>query len=276
MNRDTFSSEFLGANERGSQHDSFSDEFRGAPEAQKHDSFSNEFRGVSEPAFRDERPSGVYRRRGGGKLGWILAIIAVALVLFGGGAWAVWYWSEPIGAWLASLGETEALAPPEASTEAEPAVEPAPEVPAEPPVEKVFGIKGAPEGADAEPLPTGAEGLPVEPLAGPQPTTPPTAARTIETLTTQVRGKVSSGGVGSRLAGVDAALRECWARSAAGSVELELRFGIKWNGKAHSISVTGGDEALQRCVKQALPSGGWPHPSDGGDASVTRRWKLSG
>jgi hypothetical protein len=216
----------------------------------------------------------------------MLGILLVSAALIGGG-WSLWYWSAPIGAWIAGLGretETEAELEP-APIEVAPEVEPPPTPPAE--LEKVFGIRGAPDDAGPE-LPTEPE-LPVEPQTPPtepelpvEPQTPaaPRVSTTIQSTATKVRGKVSGAAVASRLALVDAALPSCWADAieagATGPVELELSLGIRWSGHANGIGVSGGSDALDKCVRAAVPGAGWPKPRDGGDASVTRRWTLGG
>jgi hypothetical protein len=236
------------------------------------DSFSTEFRGASDSLIRKDRPEPIGGR---GRIGVLLVVLIFLVPVLGFGAFALWYWSESLGNWIAGIGRQT-----EPATGAEVPVEEAPqevatEPLAEPPVEKVFGIKGAPDGTAPlpEPEPVQPE-LPTQPDTPVQPPQPP--ATKIETVSTNVRGKVGSSTINSRLAKVDAALPTCWANAgAAGPVELVLGFGIKWNGNLQGISLKGGSETLHACVRKALPTSGWPKPSDGGDASVTRTWKLN-
>lgn len=198
----------------------------------------------------------------------------------------MWYWSAPLGAWIGGIGrDTDDAATTEDAEPVEvaptPEVEPLP-TPDQP--EKVFGIRGGPDDhvptpeLPAELPPELPPELPVEPQTPDAP--PPATSTKIQTTATQVRGKVSSGAVASRLAVVDAALPSCWADAvkagATGPVVLELSLTIKWSGSANSIGVTGGSDPLNKCVRAAVKGSGWPKPSDGGDASVTRSWTLGG
>lgn len=241
------------------------------------DSFNTEFRGASDSLIRNDRPKPIGGR---GRTGIFLIVLVFAAPLLGFAAFALWYWSEPIGSWIAGLGS-----PGEPAVETESEGEPEEvaaklDLPAEPPVEKVFGIKGAPDGSEPAPEPQQPD-PPQQPDQQPQPPPDPppqpdSPGAKIETISTNVRGKVSSSSIHSRLSKVDEALAKCWAGAgAAGPVELVLSFGIKWNGKLQGISLRGGSETLHGCVRQALPTSGWQQPSDGGDASVTRTWKLT-
>jgi hypothetical protein len=201
-------------------------------------SFTNEFLGASESLIEEHRPPRILDAgRRGRRL--MLGIILGCAALTGGG-WALWYWSAPIGEWIAGLGR-----------------------------------QGDDASAEA---PAEAEAPPEAPTPAPQPATPPELGSKIQTTATQVRGKVSDASVANRLAPVDAALPGCWAAAvkagATQSVNLELSFQIRWSGRANAVAVTGGSEALNKCVRAAVPGGGWPKPSDGGDAKVIRRWTL--
>lgn len=186
-------------------------------------------------------------------------------VVIGGGL-ALWYWSVPIGHWLAG---TDPQAQPTAESEAEPElVEPAPSttpaVAPEPAVEKVFGIRGAPDGSE----PGGLEPAPVQPD---QP------GSSIEAVSTTVRGNVGSTAVNAELDKLDAALLACKAKAGGSEpVELALSFGITRDGHLQAITLGGGSEALHACVREAMPTSGWPQPLDGGggEATVSRTWKL--
>ncbi|WP_106389660.1 hypothetical protein [Enhygromyxa salina] len=245
-------------------------------------SFTNEFVGASDSLIERERPPRPLEVGRGGRR--FVAIMIVLAALLGGGGWALWYWSEPISEWFAGIrseAEDEAVEDEPEVEEPEPA---APEVePAAPEPEKVFGIAGTPEGTpSADPASTPnpdstppSDQPPVEPTP-----TPSSTSTKVEATATQVSGKVSSSAVSSRLAAVDEALTVCWAEAAKagtkGPVALQLSLNIKWNGRTNGISVTGGSDALQTCVRKAVPTGGWPQPSDGGDAKVTRKWTLGG
>jgi hypothetical protein len=266
---ETFSSELGDAHEHGDA---------------KRDSFSNEFRGASQSLIETHRPPSI---NGRGRVGLVFAIVLLFASL-GGGAWALWYWSEPIGQWIAGLGRQTDPADSEPASEAEqPVAALTPDLPVEPAVEKVFGIRGVPDGSsnDPVPLPTPEPPLPSEtqPLQPDPPTQPDAPVQpspsggSIQIMSTDVRGKVAASAVNARLAKLDEALAGCWTKAGAtGPVELVLRFGIKWNGQAQAISLVGGSEALHGCVRAALPTSGWPQPRDGGEAKVTRTWKLAG
>lgn len=253
-------------------------------------SFTNEFRGASDSLIerdRPPRPLDVSRR----PRRVLLATVLLAGLL-GGGGWALWYWSEPIGEWIASWNPSQAPASTPEPVEPVESAQPEPEQPSEPEPPREFGVKGAPEGSSSEapstpspidtpqPQPSEpgsepGEGLPVEPLD-----TSPSKAASVAIGATSVRGKVASSTVSSRLAPVDAALETCWASAAAKPetkrpASLNLRFGIKWNGRAFGIAVDGdAPESVRECVREALPSSGWPQPRDGGEATVTRSWSL--
>jgi hypothetical protein len=243
----------------------------------KRDSFSDEFRGASASLIEKDRPPAIDRS---GRVGIaVLLVLLIMAITFCG--FMLWYFAEPIGHWFAGLGrQSEAVA--EIEPEApEPAVAVTPDLPAEPAVEKVFGIRGAPDGSG--PLPTPEPSLPEPPLSEPPvqppppvpPVQPSPSGSNIQIMTTDVRGKVSSSAIETRLAKLDEALAGCWAKAGGtGPVELVLSFGIKWNGSAQGISLRGGSEALHACVRAALPTSGWPQPRDGGEAKVTRTWKL--
>lgn len=196
-----------------------------------------------------------------------MAAIVLLTGLLGGGGYALWYWSEPIGEWIASWTADWAA---EDEPADEPAVvEPEPETPTEPARE--FGVQGVQDDSETPSTKT----PPVQPEPAPVPT-----IASIETASTAVSGKVSSSTVKARLAPVDAALKGCWQTAASKpetkrSVELRLRFSIKWNGRSFGVSVTGeAPESVRTCVRDALPRTGWPQPRDGGDANVTRVWTL--
>ncbi len=209
----------------------------------------------------------------------MLFVAILILALLGGGGFSLWYWSAPIGEWIASWNPDEAPAQADAEAEAPdaPEPEPAPE-PAQPP--KVFGVKGA-EGSEPEPAqpstspPTSAgEPAPVEP----QPVEQPPAR--VSVAATSVRGQVSRARVEAQLAAVDEALERCWAAAAAKPgirrpAALTLSFAIKWNGRLISSSVSGdAPAAVEACAREALPSSGWPLPRDGGEGRVSREWAL--
>lgn len=226
------------------------------------DSFNDEFHGASDSLIAKDRPELV----GGRGRGAVFAMVATLMlpVVIGGGL-AIWYWSVPIGNWLAG---TEPQTQPAAEGEAEPElVEPAPsttpEVPPEPAVEKVFGIRGVPDGS--------------EPGLEPAPDQPDQPASDIEAISTTVRGNVGSTAVSAELDKLDAALMACKAKAGGSEpVELELSFGITRDGHLQAIAFNGGSEALRACVREAMPTSGWPQPLDGGggEATVSRTWKL--
>jgi hypothetical protein len=250
-------------------------------------SFTNEFRGASDSLIERDRPPrpldvGRRARR-------LLLVIVLLVGLLGGGGWALWYWSEPIGEWIASWGRSEEAPPAPAPVEQAEPVQAEPE-PSEPEEPRVFGVKGAPEGSETpselptpSPIDTPApgepgEGLPTEPLDAPE--SPESKAASVVIGSTSVRGKVASSTINSRLAPVDAALQGCWASEAAKPatkrpVTVNLRFGIKWNGRTYAIAVDGdAPDTVLKCVRAALPSSGWPQPRDGGEATVARSWSL--
>lgn len=250
-------------------------------------SFTNEFRGASESLIERERPPGLIDV---GRRGRRVALVLVLLVLvLGGGGWALWYWSEPIGEWILSWGADEP-AEPAVAVEPEPADVAPDEGAASDQPERVFGVQGAGDGgpaappSDAPPSDAAPSDAAVEPPPPePAPVVPPAPAvtpATIEITATTVQGRVASSTVSARLAPVETALEGCWEQAAAKPgakrpVDLRLRFSIKWNGRAFGIAVTGGaPEAVRTCVRRAVPTSGWPHPSDGGDAVVTRTWTL--
>ena len=268
--------------------ETFSSEIGHVQREDEGSSFTNEFRGASDSLIerdRPPRPLDVGRRTR--RVLWTVVLLAGVL---GGGGWALWYWSEPIGEWIASWNPGEEPASTTAPVEAVEPAQPEPEQPSEPEPPPVFGIKGAPEGSSSEPpnpppidttqpqpQPSEpGEGLPVESLDGP----PPSKAASVSIGATSVRGKVASATVSSRLAPVDAALEACWTSAAAKPetkrpASVNLRFGIKWNGRTFAIAVDGDAlESVRECVRKALPSSGWPQPRDGGEASVTRSWSL--
>ena len=78
---------------------------------------------------------------------------------------------------------------------------------------------------------------------------------------------------------VDDALKGCFAATLAkdpkASAAVGLSFLIRWNRKIRDVSLSGGDAALQTCVREALPLTGWPEPGDFGDAKVVRTWSLA-
>lgn len=263
MDPETFSSELGDAHEHGEP---------------KRDSFSNEFRGASASLIERDRPPSI--NGGRGRVALALAVVLL-FALLGGSGWALWYWREPIGQWIAGLGQqTEPVAESEPEAPALPAAA-APDLPAEPAVEKTFGIRGAPNGSEplATPEPPQPATTPQDPTAQPAqpdpPVQPPPSGGSIQIVSTNVRGKVAGATVNARLAKLDDALAGCWTKAGGtGPIELVLSFGIKWNGRVQSISVRGGSEALHTCVRAALPTSGWPQPRDGGEATVTRTWKL--
>lgn len=261
--------------------ETFSDEIHGVHERNgPESSFTNEFRGASDSLIERDRPPraldiGRRARR-------VFATVVLLGAVLGGGGWALWYWSEPIGEWIASWNRSEA---PASTPEQIEQVEPAPPEPApsEPP--PVFGVKGAPEGTIDTPPPIDTpdtsgttepgEGLPVEPLDAPG-----SKAASVTIGASSVRGKVASTSVNSRLATVDAALEGCWASAAAKPetkrpATVNLRFGIKWNGRTFAIAIDGdAPKSVVDCIRKALPSSGWPQPRDGGEATVSRSWSL--
>jgi hypothetical protein len=236
------------------------------------DSFNDEFRGASESLIAKDRPPLV----GGRGRGAVIALaIALMLPLLIGGPIAIWYWAVPIGHWLAG---TEPVAEPKPEPEVtEPvAPTPTPEPPPQPTVDKVFGIRGAPEGGQPEPTPEPVQpDLPAQPE--PTPEQPDVPAGKLEAVSTSVRGSVDSTAVNANLDNLDTALLACWAKAGSNaSVDLELSFGIAANGTLQAVAVKGGSEALQACVRDMVPARGWPQPRNGGEASVTRAWKLGG
>lgn len=241
-------------------------------------SFANEFRGASDSLIeRDRPPRPLEASRRARRI--VLSIVLLAGVL-GGGGYALWYWSEPIGEWIASWNRSEKPAAEPTPTDAdepaqaesEPVVEPEPEpvVEPEPPTEPA----NPQPTIEAPPIPPG-EGLPVEPLD-----VPASKPASVKAGATSVRGKVASSTVTAKLATVDAALEGCWASAAAKPetkrpANVRLRFSIKWNGRAFGVAVDGdAPKQLRECVREALPSSGWPQPRDGGEASVSRSWTL--
>ena len=275
--------------------ESFSSELGELPD-RPGDSFSNEFRGASMSTIERERPPRALDIGRGGRrlmLGLILGLAAL-----GGGGWALWYWSEPIGEWIASWNPSESPAG-EAGSAVADGAEPAEPVEPVPPSVEPDPTPVAPEpGTLVEPVPPaplpqpipggelpvepldrvdGEDPLPVEPLDRP-PTGPDGRVEAVSVTATTVRGRVSESTVTARLAPVDEALAACWAKAAAAHgrpANLSLRFTIKWNGRAQGVLV-GGDapDAVERCVEEAVPTSGWPQPRDGGEASVSRQWKL--
>lgn len=241
-------------------------------------SFSDEFRGASDSLIERDRPPRPLDigRRGRRMMFWLI----FAIVVVAGGGTALWYWSEPIGEWIASWNAADEPQPATDTQEPEPA--PVQDPPTEPDPTKVFGVKGVEGSETSMPVvdppvdPTGGEGVPVEPLD----TEPLPKPASVSVASTTIRGKVSSASVGSRLAVVDKALEGCWTSAAARPetkrpATLTLSFGIKWNGRSLSSSIEGdAPAAVQACVREALPGSGWPQPRDGGDASVVRRWTL--
>jgi hypothetical protein len=231
------------------------------------DSFNDEFRGASDSLIASDRPELVGGRGRGAVIA--MAVTLMLPVLIGGGL-ALWYWSVPIGHWLAGTEpQDESTAEPEPEAAEPVAVTPTPDAPPQPAVEKVFGIRGTPDGS--EPSPTTA------PVQADPPLQPDASAGTIAAVSTTVRGNVGSTAVNAELDELDAALLACHAKAgASGSVELVLSFGITRDGNLQAISLGGGSEALHACVREALPTSGWPQPLDGGDgeASVSRTWKL--
>jgi hypothetical protein len=241
-----------------------------AERARAHDSFNDEFQGASDSLIRNDRPELVGGR---GRTGILLVVLVFLVPILGFAGFALWYWSEPIGSWIAGIGrraDTQVEAPEEVVEEDEVAV--VPDLP--PASDRVFGIKGSPDGSEPVPETQPAQpDTPAQPDPQPQPNPPPKA---IETVSTDVRGKVGRTSIESRLAKVDAALPACWAsESAAGPVELVLTFTIRWNGRVQASTLKGGSENLRTCVRKALPTSGWPQPSDGGEATVTRTWNIN-
>jgi hypothetical protein len=269
--------------------ESFSSEI-GDPPGSRGDSFSNEFRGASASLIERDRPPRNLDigRRARRTIFWLLVVVGV----LGGGGWALWYWSEEVGAWIASWNADDVADDgPEAEAEAEaegqadvvdPAAEPTSETPA----------TSGPAAPGPAPLPGPIPGeLPVEPLdtldtpgslAGGLPVEPldtSSSGGRVSVVATTVRGRVTQSRVSARLTAVDEALAGCWTTTVAAAhgrpASLTLRFAIKWNGRLVSVRLTGdAPDAVQRCVREALPSGGWPQPTDGGDAQVTREWRL--
>jgi hypothetical protein len=251
--------------------ETFSSEIADVDERRGEPSFTSEFRGASDSLIERDRPPRALDIGRRGRRMMLVLILSVAAL--GGGGWALWYWSEPIGEWIASFG-SDAEQQPAAADEpppAEPAVVEPP--PAEP--EKVFGVKGAPEGSERPstqpPAVTAPPGeLPSE----------PSKPASVTVASTSIRGKVSSASVGSRLAGVETALQGCWTSAAAKPetkrpATLTVRLGIKWNGRLLSTTIEGdAPDSVEGCVREALPGSGWPQPRDGGDATVERSWTL--
>lgn len=263
--------------------ETFSSEFRGLQERRPadRDSFNEEFRGASDSLIAKDRPELVGGRGRGAVV--LMAVTLMLPVLIGGGL-ALWYWAVPIGHWLAGdapRAEPAVEAEPEADEVAPPTPEPAPA----PEVEKVFGIRGVPDG-EADPTPEPAQpdapvqppDPPVQPNPPVQPPVQPNPSNSkLEAVSTNVRGNVGSTAVNASLDQLDAALLDCWAKAGAGgSIELELSFGITRDGTLHAIALGGGSEALHACVRATLPMSGWPAPQAGGEASVSRTWKLGG
>jgi hypothetical protein len=235
-------------------------------------SFSNAFLGASDSLIeRDQPPRQIDVARRSRRGMYVLMLIVALLV---GGGWAFWYWAEPIGEWIASLGPGHEPAPPsEQQPEPAPVEEPEP-APVQPEVAPPEPEPIQPETPPPPIAPPVAGELPVEPLD-----TPNAPAKSVVGTTT-VRGQVSSATVGSRLAAVDTALGECWTTAAAEPetkrpATVTLHFVIKWSGKASGIKVDGDvPDTVSSCVRKAVPTGGWPQPRDGGEATVTRSWRL--
>lgn len=243
-----------GGRGRGPAFRTFDDVFEGAPPSRLGD---------------DDQPSMIMSRSEGRFWRWVgIPLIVGALV---GAGVAMWQFRGFL--FGIDTGEAEVVA--EAETEAEAgaaqegeaqegeAPEPEPEPTPEPEPKP-------------EPTPTTAGESPIP--AEPEPTMAFTAK--VETLSTAVRGKVSSGTIEAKLRPVDQALETCWADAVAKgqreTVELELRFTIKWNRRAQGIAVSGegASKAVRDCAKGAVPRAGWPEPKDLGNAAVTRRWQL--
>lgn len=249
--------------------ETFDSEIGDAHERKKPDSsFSTEFRGASDSLIERERPSPALDVGRGS--GWIVWLI-LALALLGGGGYALWYWSEPIGAWIAGWKRDEA-APPAPEQPAEVVPEPAKPEPTEP--EPVFEIDDSPT-KPPTPVVVGGDELPVEQLDDPN-----KPAKIRSGATAARGGKVSLPDVNAKLSAVDTALEGCWESAIADPatkrpVSLTLRFTIKASGGASAIEVDGGaPESVQSCVRSALPSDGWPKPSDGVEANISRTWSL--
>ncbi|KIG19143.1 hypothetical protein DB30_04608 [Enhygromyxa salina] len=106
------------------------------------------------------------------------------------------------------------------------------------------------------------------------------AGTNIQATATEVRGKVSRNAVATRLGLVDAVLPSCWTEAvtagAKAPMEVELSLVIRWSGSANSIKLKGASAPLDKCIRAAVPTSGWPKPSDGGDANVTRSWTFGG
>jgi hypothetical protein len=251
--------------------ETFSSELRDVHERRgvDRDSFNDEFRGASDSLIAKERPPLV----GGRGRGAVVAlVVTLMLPLLLGGGIALWVWKVEIGNWLAGNGpQVEPAVAPEPSPEAnEQAVTtPTPDPPPEPAVERVFGIRGAPDPSEPDPTP--------EPAQPDPPAQPTPSSNEVEAVSTTVRGNVASTAVNANLDKVDAALVDCWAKAGvSGPVELELSFGITHDGDLQAVSLRGGSEALQACVRLALPTSSWPQPRNAGETSVTRTWKLGG
>lgn len=256
-------------------------------------SFDGEFVGAGDSMLRDRRPPTALESSGGGKKA--LIVLAVLLAVGGGAGWAVWHWWEPIRAQLGLAGadgeqtaEDAGEAGDAVATNAEVGAETGDESGSEDTdsgdaAEPSEG-EGEGEGETEAPEPASTEtGEPPEPAGtetGPAPEPTPAAPK-VEILSTAVRGRVSQSTIESKLVKVDQALDGCWADAvgagAKGPIELVLKFSIRWNRKASAIKVTGegASSELTKCVRRAVPVGGWPEPRDLGTAHVTRRWTLT-
>ncbi|MFO7566076.1 MAG: hypothetical protein R6X02_25755 [Enhygromyxa sp.] len=235
-------------------------------------SFSTEFRGASDSLIDRERQPRLIGRSRGAK---VLVIMVLVAGLLGGGGFALWYWAEPVGEWLASLNPSDAPAPaPEpAPTQPAAAPEPAPKEPEPtPPLDDPPAGDGASVAPTPMPTPIGGE-LPVEELDN------PIKPAKVKSGATSARGRVSIPSVNAKLTAVDTAIEGCWEGAIADPqtkrpATLTLRFTIGQDGGASGISVTGSaPSSLTSCVRGALPGSGWPKPSDA-EATITRSWTL--
>jgi len=226
----------------------------------------------------------------------VVGILVLLLTLGSVGGWALWRWWEPIQSWIASLGSEEDQGEDPADTETsgaptedeQPGDTEAEATTGEP--ARGFGIRGS--GGDPGPTEAATGADPKSPTeaatseggavdSNPKPPAAGGAAK-VETLSTDIRGRVARTAVEAKLAKVDTALDSCWTKAAAagtkGPLELELRFQIRWNRRTSGVKVSGEGvpKAVITCVRRALPGSAWPEPRDMGTAKVSRRWRLGG